>query len=106
MTVTEVMSARAAAYQARVTGTKQGTAYVVDGVKFDGFSNGLLKWKQNYSQFVRRSISILVERADGFVQQAQRQLAAAKGIQLSGDSWKSRLQRLPLNCLKIMVLKE
>jgi hypothetical protein len=36
------MSARAAAYQEDVTGLPAGTAYVVNGVKFDGYRNGAL----------------------------------------------------------------
>src|SRR5690606_35713266 len=39
--VAETMSARAAAYQARIAG-RAGQAFLRNGVKFDGFANGVL----------------------------------------------------------------
>jgi filamentous hemagglutinin len=52
--VNESMSASASAYQAQITG-KVGQAYIVNGVKFDGISNGaLLEAKgPGYANFVR-----------------------------------------------------
>jgi hypothetical protein len=79
--VNESMSVNAAAYQARVAGTKPGLAYVVNGVKFDGFVNGtLIEAKSGYAQFVRKAqFRSWFEGADSFVEQAQRQLIAANG---------------------------
>ncbi len=77
--VAESMSAKAASYQARATGTAPGFGYVVGGVKFDGFANGvLLDAKANYSQFVRDGQFVpWFSGADTLVSQAQRQLSVA-----------------------------
>ena len=48
------MSERAAAYHACVTGTPPGQGHVVDGVKFDGYTNGVwLDARSGYARFVR-----------------------------------------------------
>ena len=80
ISVSESMSANAAAYQARVAGTS-GSAYVVNGVKFDGFANGILiDAKAGYAQFVKDGqFRSWFSGADGFAAQAQRQLGAANG---------------------------
>jgi RHS repeat-associated protein len=54
--VTESMSARAAAYQEEVTGLSRGTAYVLRGVKFDGYAgDALIEAKgPGYANFVGR----------------------------------------------------
>jgi hypothetical protein len=79
--VSESMSAASAAYQARVTGLKAGTAYVVKGVKFDGFANGvLIEAKARYAQFVKGGTFRSWFRGKyGFIKQAERQRAAANG---------------------------
>lgn len=81
MSVSESMSAQAAAYQARVAGTNAGSAYVVNGVKFDGFAKGvLIDAKSNYAQFVKDGqFRSWFSGADSLVAQAQRQLSAAGG---------------------------
>jgi hypothetical protein len=51
--VKETMSARAAAYQMQITGHDVTQGYLVNGVKFDGFANGVLTdAKGYYAQFV------------------------------------------------------
>lgn len=82
MPVKESMSARAAAYQARITG-RPGEAYVVKGVKFDGFSDGILRETKGpgYERFVKDGAYRPWWRgADSLVNQAQRQLSAAEGV--------------------------
>jgi hypothetical protein len=79
---TESMSARAAAYQAEVTGAAPGTVYRVGGVDFDGFANGsLLEAKgPGYANFVRSGqFQPWFQGADDLVSQASRQLLAAGG---------------------------
>jgi hypothetical protein len=79
--VSESMSAASAAYQARVTGSKAGGAYLVNGVKFDGFANGvLIDAKGRYTRFIKDGKFRKWFRGKyGFIKQAERQLAAANG---------------------------
>jgi len=81
--VNESMSAQSAAYQARITGADTGTAYVVNGVKFDGYQNGvLLDAKANYGQFVDNTTGQFADWFTGqnkMVTQAQNQVTAANG---------------------------
>ncbi|WP_221036182.1 Tox-REase-5 domain-containing protein, partial [Mycobacterium kansasii] len=50
--VTESMSDRAAQYQMQITGHPITEGYIVDGVKFDGFTDGaLIEVKSYYDQF-------------------------------------------------------
>ncbi|VBA54935.1 hypothetical protein LAUMK142_04877 [Mycobacterium pseudokansasii] len=50
--VTESMSDRAAQYQMQITGHPVTEGYIVDGVKFDGFTDGaLIEVKSYYDQF-------------------------------------------------------
>lgn len=75
------MSKASRDYQAAITG-HTGQAWVQNGVKFDGYSNGILiETKAKYSQFVDSSGTFRswFKGADGFVDQARRQLAAANG---------------------------
>ena len=79
--VRERMSARAAAYQGQITG-RPGEAYVVGGVKFDGYgSMGLLEAKgPGYAGFIKDgSFRSWFKGADSLVSQAQRQVTAAQG---------------------------
>ncbi len=85
-TATESMSARSAAYQARVTGQPVGSVYRVNGVKFDGYAQGILQEAKGpgYASFVRNGqFQPWFNGADGLVSQAQRQLAAAQGVPIT-----------------------
>ena len=76
------MSARAMAYQRRITGLGENVGYLVKGTKFDGFINGVLIDAKGpgYAKFVRDGVFRSWYRgADGLVEQAQRQLVAAAG---------------------------
>jgi hypothetical protein len=80
--VTESMSLRAARYQTQITGLAPGYAYLVNGVKFDGFEKGvLLEAKgEGYASAVRDgAFADWFDGATGLLDQAQRQLAAANG---------------------------
>ena len=81
--VNESMSNEAAAYQSRVTGRRPGQAYVVNGVKFDGFRKGVLIDAKGpgYANFVEdgKFVSWFTGR-DDLLDQANRQLAAANGV--------------------------
>ena len=81
-TASETMSSRAAAYQARITGRTAGSVYVVEGVKFDGFANGVLLEAKGpgYAGFVENGRFKPWFSGAGLVSQAQRQLAAAGGL--------------------------
>ena len=84
--VSESMSARAAAYQSQITGVATDEAYVVNGVKFDGFSNGeLLDAKgPGYANFVEDGeFKPFFQGADDLVAQAQRQVVAADGTPIT-----------------------
>ncbi|MGV9210898.1 polymorphic toxin-type HINT domain-containing protein [Micromonospora sp. RB23] len=84
--VAESMSASAAAYQVRVTGVPFGFGYEVNGVKFDGFRDGVLLDAKGlgYAKFAKdgRFVS-WYDGADGLVGQAQRQLKAAGGTPIT-----------------------
>lgn len=76
------MSVRAVAYHGRITGLPSGTGYVANGVKFDGFANGVLLDAKGpgYANFVKNGqFQSWWNGADSFVQQAQRQLGSAGG---------------------------
>jgi hypothetical protein len=53
--VTESMSEQAAAYQSQITGAEEGVGYVVKGVKFDGYLDGVLQDAKglNYAKFIK-----------------------------------------------------
>ena len=79
------MSKASRDYQAAITG-HTGQAWVQNGVKFDGYSSGILiETKAKYSQFVDSSGTFRswFKGADGFVDQARRQLAAANGAPIT-----------------------
>ena len=79
---TESMSARAAAYQAWITG-RAGQVFVKNGVKFDGFARGtLIEAKEpGYATFTPNGqFQEWWRGADGLVDQARRQLRAADGV--------------------------
>jgi hypothetical protein len=85
-TANESMSARAAAFQTQVTGRASGSVYRVNGVKFDGFANGVLQEAKGpgYAIGVRNGVFQPWYRgADDLANQAQRQLAAADGTPIT-----------------------
>lgn len=71
------------AYQEAMTGRPISDAYVVDGVKFDGYPNGVLtEVKGQYAQFVNKGTGQFQtwwKGSDAIASQARRQLDAAKG---------------------------
>ena len=78
--VSESMSARAAAYQARFG--RVGQVFRVSGVRFDGITNGVLQEAKGpgYATFVRNgTFQPWFRGADALVEQARRQVAAAGG---------------------------
>jgi hypothetical protein len=77
--VTEAMSARAAAYQAQITGHQITEGYVVNGLKFDGFANGVLTdAKGYYAQFVSNGeFAPWFSGQHALLNQARNQLAVA-----------------------------
>lgn len=78
----EALSARAAAYEARVGG-RAGSGYEVGGVKFDAHVNGALVEAKGpgYASFVSGGrFQPWFRGADKMASQAQRQLAAAGGV--------------------------
>lgn len=80
-TVNESMSPRAAAYQRQITGSS-GSAYDVGGVKFDGFTDGVLLDAKGpgYATFVRNGeFQSWFQGADSLATEAQRQVSAAGG---------------------------
>jgi len=79
MPVNESMSARALAYQIQIGG-RAGEAYVVNGVKFDSFEDGMLLDGKGpgYARFVRDGVFRDWWRgADEFVRRAHSQFRAA-----------------------------
>ena len=84
MRVEESMSPRAAAYQAQITG-RAGDAFVLNGVKFDGFANGVLQEAKGpgYAAFIKDGVfQPWFNGASDLVSQAQRQLGAAGGTRI------------------------
>jgi hypothetical protein len=79
----ESMKDRASDYQSRLTGTPPGHAYYVDGIKFDGFTDGVLIEAKGpgYAKFLRHGeFPDWFDGAQDMVEQAQRQLRVAKGV--------------------------
>ena len=79
--VNEAMSNTSRAYQTQVTG-RAGQAWVENGVKFDGMSNGrLIEVKGDYSHFVNNNGQFYNWFAgqESLVNQASNQLRAAQG---------------------------
>lgn len=82
----ESMSPASRDYQKFVTGADEGMVYKVNGVKFDGFKNGvLLEAKGNYANFVNKKTGEFYswfKGQDTLVNQARRQLSAANGTEI------------------------
>ena len=75
-------STKAKSYQEFVTGVKPGSAFDVNGVKFDGFKgNTLLEAKSSYDNFVSKTGDFYswFKGKDALLDQARRQLKAANG---------------------------
>lgn len=79
--VTESMSARAAAYQMQIAGHPITEGYIVNGVKFDGLTNGVLTdAKGYYAQFIENGQwKPWFTGEQGLLDQAQRQINVAGG---------------------------
>jgi hypothetical protein len=85
-TVGESMSARAAAYQEQITGVSASESYVVNGVKFDGYSDGVLQDAKGpgYANFVTNGeFDDWYQGQNELASQAERQLSAADGIPIT-----------------------
>lgn len=83
ITVNEHMSQRAAAYQQQITGVNANQSYLVDGVKFDGFNDGVLLDAKGpgYAWAVRDGEFADYYRGSEALQgQARRQIQAAGGV--------------------------
>ncbi len=81
----EAMSDASREYQKFITGAEEGMVYKVDGVKFDGFKDGVLvEAKGNYSNFIDKSGNFYewFNGKESLLNQANRQLAAAGGIKI------------------------
>jgi hypothetical protein len=85
-TAQESMSQRASEYQSRITGQPEGSVYRVNGVKFDGYEDGVLQEAKGpgYANFVKDGeFQPWYNGADQLAAQAQRQLAAAGGTPIT-----------------------
>ncbi|MEA1649361.1 Tox-REase-5 domain-containing protein [Nitrospirillum sp. BR 11164] len=83
--VNESMSERASSYQAQITG-RPGEAYMVDGVKFDGFADGTLLDAKGpgYASFVKDGkFRSFFRGQDSLLDQALRQTRAADGTPIT-----------------------
>lgn len=82
----EAMSDTSRNYQKFVTGAEDGMVYKVNGVKFDGFKDGvLIEAKGNYSNFVNKGTGEFQSWFNGkesLISQATRQLNAANGAKI------------------------
>ncbi|MEN6309508.1 MAG: Tox-REase-5 domain-containing protein [Anaerohalosphaeraceae bacterium] len=82
VSVNENMSLRAAQYQSRITGQPTNMGYVVNGVKFDGYKNGILLDAKGlgYKNFVENGrFSEWFTGKQALLDQANRQITAARG---------------------------
>ena len=82
--VTEAMSRRSAEYQTKITGLPVGQAHELNGVKFDGFKDGILLEAKGpgYANFVKDGkFATWWEETGlkGLLEQARRQQTAAQG---------------------------
>ena len=84
----ESMSAASKDYQKFVTGADEGMVYRVNGVKFDGYKDGMLiEAKGDYSNFVNKKTGEFFDWFSGkesLISQANRQMIAAGG---TGIQW-------------------
>jgi len=86
---TKEWSQRAIEYQEYVTGTKAGTAYEVNGTRFDGVKgNTLLEAKSSYDNFINKATGQFYSWFKGqkaLLDQARRQLSSAGGSNIEWD---------------------
>lgn len=76
------MPSRARAYQEQVTGRPATQSYLLDGVKFDGYKDGVLLEAKGpgYGSFVKDGkFADWFQGENGLIDQAQRQFKAANG---------------------------
>lgn len=76
------MSARAASYQAQIAG-KSGEIFRLNGVKFDGFNNGVLMKAKGpgYAKFISNGeFRTWFNGYKGRIDQARRQIIASNGM--------------------------
>jgi len=82
----EAMSAKSRDYQKYVTGAEDGMVYRVNGVKFDGYQDGvLIEAKGDYSSFVDKRTGKFrpwFKGKDDLAAQAKRQVNAADGTKI------------------------
>ena len=102
----EAMSEASKNYQRFITGADEGMVYRVNGVKFDGYANGvLMEAKGNYSNFVNKftgKFKAWFSGKDCLVNQANRQLNAANGIKIQ---WYFN-DEMSLNAVKDLFVNE
>ncbi|WPO78022.1 RHS repeat-associated core domain-containing protein [Flavobacterium sp. KACC 22761] len=83
---TENMSAAAAKYQTSITGQAANKSFLLKGVKFDGFSNGILQdAKSGMGNFVDKATGSFKPWFTGgrkMIEQAERQIGAANGTKI------------------------
>jgi hypothetical protein len=110
----ESMSQASREYQAQVTGASEGLAYNVRGVKFDGYTNGVLLETKGpgYAKFLKNgSFRSWFRGADGMLQQAERQFKAAMGTPIEwhfaerevADAVRAMLRESELGDIKVVV---
>jgi hypothetical protein len=99
-------SKSAISYQEQITGVQAGSAFEVNGVKFDGVSNGtLLEAKSSYDGFVNNKtgeFQTWFKGADALVDQANRQVGAADGAPIEWNFSSQKSLNATNHCLKIM----
>ncbi len=81
----ESMSERARKYQAKITGRTDGSVYEIDGVRFDGYRDGVLLEAKGpgYANFVKDGeFRDFFHGKETLVEQAERQIAAAAGTKI------------------------
>lgn len=102
----EVMSNASRNYQKYITGADDGMVYKVNGVKFDGFKDGvLIEAKGDYSNFVNKGTGEFQSwfaGQDSLISQANRQLNVAGGAKIQ---WYFNDQ-VSMNAVKELFLKE
>lgn len=83
---TESMSAAAAKYQTSITGQAANKSFLLKGVKFDGFANGVLQdAKSGMGNFVDKATGNFKPWFTGgkkMLEQAERQIGAANGTKI------------------------
>ncbi|NBK96736.1 MAG: hypothetical protein EOM50_01720 [Erysipelotrichia bacterium] len=88
----ETMSDKSRNYRKYITGADDGMVYKVNGVKFDGFKDGvLIKAKKDYTNLINKITEEFRDwftGGDSLIRQAQRQLSVANGTLMIRIQWK------------------